>query len=79
MPGKINISPNSYLIQVKDVLWKHHTNQLKTQEIPIRDEDCEQTVEKQTSKLINHPPSIPSSSPVKRSMSNTDATNITNE
>ena len=69
MPGKITdiISPNSYLIQVKDVLWKRHTDQLKTREIPIGDEDYEQTVEKQTSKLINHPPSISSFSPAKLS------------
>ena len=42
MPGKItDISPNSYLIQVKDVLWKRHTDQLKTRGIPICDKDYE--------------------------------------
>ena len=40
MPGKIVdiISPKSYLIQVKDVMWKRHTDQLKHRFIPL--EQC---------------------------------------
>ena len=37
IPGKIIeiLSPKSYLIQVKDVVWKRHVDQLRIREIPL--------------------------------------------
>ena len=41
MPGHIIdiVSPKSYLVQVKDVVWKRHVDQMKLRHIPIGNSD----------------------------------------